>query len=326
MTGGSSKEVNYTIRPRKQTERRIIVDILHFLENKMNIPIRDMRYSGMGAVYFYDFVMLHKQLNIKKMTSIEADDETYPRCDFNKPFDFIDLRHLMSTDYLKGEVDWENERHLIWLDYDGVLSHSMLCDLMVIDQNAAQFDICVITIEAKTPQKRTSKKQPDMRRDFQNAFSEFYPIGKKITDKDFPSILQSILLKCLTKGVREIRSDIMGKIELRKLFSFSYADGARMYSLGVIFLNDDNSILGKFDAAEKDHEFISSDINWIDRIIIPNLTIKERMDLDENIDSLRCSGDCCELMSERNINLDRSEIEGYMKYYRFIPQYYEGYL
>jgi hypothetical protein len=261
------------------------------------------------------------------MTSIEANPSSYPRCEFNKPYDFIDLFPLKSTDYLRSEIDWEGEKHLIWLDYDGDLDDSVLEDLIIIAQNASPLDICIVTIKAKTPPESEDDNGLDLRREFVEAFSEFYPTGEKLTENRFPFILQSILLTNLQKGVIEERSELNGKLSIRKLFSFSYADGAPMLSLGIIFLNpDDAETTNLLDVAERNHDFISSDIKEVSTIIVPHLTVKEKIVLDEKIRELKSSSDCRTIVNAIKINLEEEEIKGYMRYYRFIPQYYESYL
>lgn len=268
----------------------------------------------MGSVYFYDFVMLHKQLDIGKMTSIEANPSSYSRCEFNKPYDFIDLFPLKSTDYLRSKIDWEGEKHLIWLDYDGDLDDSVLEDLIIIAQNASPLDICIVTIRAKTPPESKDDTELDLRREFVDAFSEFYPTGEKLTPNRFPFILQSILLTNLKKGVMEERSEFNGRLSVRKLFSFAYADGAPMFSLGIIFLDpDDAKTASLLDLAESHHDFISSNNMEVSTIIVPHLTVKEKIVLDEKIRELKSSSDCRTIVNAIKINLEEEEIMGYMK-------------
>jgi len=200
----------------------------------------------------------------------------------------------------------------------------------MISENASPLDICIITLRAEAPpekKNREDKKEPDLRKKFIDTFFEFYPEGEKISEKRFPLILQSILLKCLLKGVMEKRSELSGKLVFRKLFSFSYADGAQMFSLGGIFLDpNDKTTVHLLDKAEESHEFICSDAGEIFDIIIPHLTVKEKIVLDENIRKLRRSKNRREVIDGLKLKLREDEIEGYVTYYRFIPQYYETYL
>jgi len=77
----SYEKVNYQLRFKKQIERKIIIETLHYLHC---IPIEKYHYLGLGSVYFADFILFHKYLHIKKMTSIDdkKDDKnrstTYP--------------------------------------------------------------------------------------------------------------------------------------------------------------------------------------------------------------------------------------------------------
>ena len=65
----SFENVNYNVRLKKQIERKIIVETLQKLNAIMDIP--NYHYLGFGSIYFSDFILFHKYLNINRMTSID---------------------------------------------------------------------------------------------------------------------------------------------------------------------------------------------------------------------------------------------------------------
>ena len=83
----SSDHVNFSLRPNKAVERKIVFEILSTVSSFFNLP--EYRYLGLGSVWFVDFVMAHKILDISDMVSIESDEILAARAEFNKPFGCI---------------------------------------------------------------------------------------------------------------------------------------------------------------------------------------------------------------------------------------------
>ena len=65
----SGRLINYTLRPAKCVERKIMCEFLTKFGTE--IPIHKYRYIGFGSFYFSDFVLFHNQLSINNMISIE---------------------------------------------------------------------------------------------------------------------------------------------------------------------------------------------------------------------------------------------------------------
>lgn len=159
MNGGpqaSGLKVAYDLRPSKQTERYILVELLHKLRGA-GIPIDDYRYVGFGANYFYDFRLFHQLLGIKNLTSVEGSEsaEFQARCDFNKPYHDLELYLGLSTEYLKSALP--DQDHLIWLDYDfgyGDICHE---DIAAVLPKFKLGTILIITLDYERPDKTPSE-------------------------------------------------------------------------------------------------------------------------------------------------------------------------
>ena len=78
----SFKQFNYSLRPSKQVERKIMIEVLLRL-SKAGYTISDYRYLGFGSPYYVDFVMFHKYLFMKDMVCVEW-GEVPKRMKFNK--------------------------------------------------------------------------------------------------------------------------------------------------------------------------------------------------------------------------------------------------
>src|SRR5215469_3114330 len=85
MPRSSAISIPYDIRPSKQVERRIILDML-LTAAASGFPIAKSKYVGMGGVKFFDFIMFHRYLGLKEFISLEHDSDLLARCNFNKPF------------------------------------------------------------------------------------------------------------------------------------------------------------------------------------------------------------------------------------------------
>ena len=112
MTGRSWNSVPYELRPRKQIERRMIVDALMRL-SACGFAIRDYHYVGMGSIFFVDFILFHKIAGIRKMLSVEADEEISRRIKFNKPYANVDTYIGPAADVIP-KLD-PKLKHFLWL-------------------------------------------------------------------------------------------------------------------------------------------------------------------------------------------------------------------
>ena len=125
--GGSYLKFDYALRPSKQVERMLIVEMLHHLSQDLpNLRLSEYSYVGFGSPYYTDFILFHKYLYIKHMVCIEG--KPIPkRMDFNKPYDFIDLWMEMFSAFLP-RLDRQTP-HVLWLDYDTPLSGEHIKDI-----------------------------------------------------------------------------------------------------------------------------------------------------------------------------------------------------
>src|SRR3990170_8105958 len=111
----SYTKVAYELRPAKQIERRIIIEALQKL-SQSGFRIEDYKYTGMGSIFFTDYIVFHKFLGIKNMVSVERDKTS--RVDFNRPFgeEILKIEDGLIGDHIvKLNKD---KKHLLWLDYD----------------------------------------------------------------------------------------------------------------------------------------------------------------------------------------------------------------
>lgn len=320
--------INYMFRPKKQIERKIIIEILQELEKE--ITLSKYLYIGFGSIYYYDFILFHKMLNINKLLSID-DKSTIKRFEFNRPYDFITFKNEISTDFLT-EYDWK-QNSVLWLDYDNKLKDIVLSDIKIIAKNCKKKDFLIITINAYCG--NVGDERDQAREHFYNEFrmyiSSEYHDKKYYTPKCFPYLLQEVILNYLMT-MSEYRD-----VSFYKLFSFRYRDGSPMFTIGGIF-DDDKKLCNR----KWNNKFISTD-EEINDINVPILTYCEKFHIDSHIEKLkrkikkiesRNKGSNCSLIEKKMTEMINKtlpfelgsiyDLKNYIEFYRYYPQYYEG--
>jgi len=324
----SFEDINYMLRPKKQIERKIIIEILQ--ELKKEIQLSEYLYIGFGSIYYYDFILFHKMLKMNNLFSID-DKSTKKRFTFNRPYDFISFENKVSTNFL-SEYDWK-QNTVLWLDYEGKLKDIVLSDLKIITKNCNKKDVLIITLNAYCEKYWTKREQArkDFYRKFGTYISHEYRDRKYYTPKNFPLLLQDVIMNYLMT-MSEYRD-----IGFYKLFSFRYQDTAPMLTIGGIF--DYNDELWNKDWGNR---FISTK-EEINNINVPILTYCEKFYLDSHIEELKQKigeieneigeGDSS-LMEEKMTEKINEvlpfelrsfyDLKSYVEYYKYYPQYYEG--
>lgn len=297
------------------------------MQHALNIDISKYRYIGLGSIYYYDFILFHKYLNIRDMVSLD-DKEDYNRFEFNKPFDFITFKNMSTTDFLsKNDL---NKKSFIWFDYDSNLirynkesktflnTETIFEDIQIITKKSKELDLFILTINIKI--KDTLFSSLKFKQAFIGEYDEYlskqYKQVEKITFENYPLIIQNIIINIFRDNEK------YHPVKFEKLFSFVYRDGAPMYTIGGIFSKDNLQ-----DKLVEEDSFFQTDENKVVDINVPLLTYFEKMKLDKNI--LKIEKNLSSLNKEEIIKMlgfemEPSELKSYLDYYRYYPQYYEG--
>ena len=150
----SSRLINYRLRPAKSIERKMLCEAFR----KLSIfgSTETFRYVGLGSFYFVDFVILHKELGITNMISIERDVQNIERYEFNKPYNNIRIHDGESSDVLI-RLPWDM-RTIVWLDYDGRLDKSILGDVATFCMKALPVSLLVVSVNSHAEKFDPEKK------------------------------------------------------------------------------------------------------------------------------------------------------------------------
>lgn len=306
---GSYLKVPYDLRPAKQIERRMLIETFQLVAS-LGFDISTYQYTGFGSIYFVDFVLLHRMLGINRMLSIEFDTTIRKRVSFNKPFRCIDLKIGKAADYIPSLSD--NRSHILWLDYDDVLNSDQIEEIWLASAKLSRQSFLLITVDVEPPVKAGTPRR--WKQYFQTEAGQY--LGTTNSIKEFAeSNLVNINRDIIT---RVIDSAIASRADLRyiPLFSFLYADGHRMLTLGGMLGNGADE--GRLNSAIlKNLSFLRFARNDPPQeIAVPRLTRKERIYMDKAMP-------CDEHWTPRDFELPVEYVKAYRELYRFFPSYAE---
>jgi len=315
----SFMQFDYSLRPSKQVERRIMIEVLLRL-SKAGYPIEDYSYLGLGSPYYVDFVMFHKYLFIHDMVCVEWADVP-KRMRFNKPFKFIKLRMgALSTHIPRMPL---KKKHLVWLDYDRSLDPDMLQDIDGCLNRMAPKSILVITIDAraKLPKDYAPEVEAMKESEREQLTAETYQewlsnyVGEAITR---PTIsaghVAPLFYEVVVERIRHTLSTRVPSLRFLQIFHFVYKDGAPMLTIGgMIGTGEDEEALDR--ACIFKHEFVRVDGDHL-AISVPPLTLREKQWLESRLDKKLTA-------AKLRFELEEDLLENYRRFYRQYPTYME---
>ncbi len=132
----------------------MIVDALQRLQPG-GFPITDYQYTGFGAIYFVDFILFHKLLGMSKFLSLEKSTGLTSRIEFNKPFKCVDVKMESASSAIPNLST--DRRHILWLDYDGIIHKDFLSDIQSAMTVLSAGSILLVTVDVEPPEEEDYK-------------------------------------------------------------------------------------------------------------------------------------------------------------------------
>lgn len=312
--GKSYDKVHYELRPAKQVERRMLLHAFHELRSA-GFTISNYEYTGFGSIYFVDFALFYRYLGLTRMTSVEGDMDIRNRVKFNCPYKFINVVHDDISDHISRLSP--RAHHILWLDFDSILTEELLNAVQLAATQLSAKSILLVTVDVEPPgrpEEGLTNWNPTawMRHYRQEAGAHFW---RGISRKDFardalPETNARILRSVIDEGLRERETEFIG------MFSFLYADGHRMLSVGgMIGGEEDRRSIQSLNRDEL--FFLRDDITKSPfPIRVPLVTRKERHYLDQNMP-------CPNSWSPSAFEMKPGDIDDYRTIYRYYPAYAE---
>lgn len=320
----TGKKINYSIRPAKNVERKMLRDTLLRL-----FPFgifSQYQYIGFGSKYFVDFSIVHKYLHVNKMISIESDIINKNRYYFNRPYDCIDIKFGHSSEILP-KINLR-KKSIVWLDYDDAFSSYMLEDLStLIEKLPSGSIICISYNSHPFNPEQVKKEYPDIpsgfyRRKFEDIFGEEHIppnfdergwTNKKVYSKFIRGVINSQANKVLA-GRNNISVPEDNRLVLQQILYFDYQDNAHMST--VAFVLTEAKDLPLLESCKLSELPFYRDGSESYEIQIPNLTSKEVRHLMEKMPN---EGD----LDIDNLVFTANDINEFRKNYRYYPSFME---
>ncbi len=311
----SYEKVHYEFRPAKQVERRMLI---HTFQSLMAVgfSINDYKYTGLGSIYFVDFIMFHRYLGIGKFLSVELSTEIARRVDFNKPYACVEVAIGDIAEFIPRLSP--DLKHFLWLDFDHILTEELLDAVCLAAIQLSSGSVLLVTVDVEPPgrpEDGLTKWNPKTWRKYFLEEGKRYVWPKaslsEFTRKHLPLANARLIDAAIKKG-------ILGRPDVAffPLFNFTYADGNRMLSVGGMV------------GTEADHQkllslnretlyFLRSSLTAEPYdIIVPRVTRKERLYLDRMMP-------CRDGWIPEEFELEPDKVAAYRNIYKYYPAYTE---
>lgn len=328
----NAERINYTIRPAKHTERKMLCETFGRLATLDNL--KNYRYIGMGSAYFSDFSLFHKTLGISKLISIEGEDEGYQRerINFNKPYACIDIK-FGYTHKVLPTLPWEKwkNKSIVWLDYVDSLMSYMLGDIDTVIFNIQPGSIILVSVNIEKAlnnsiNPKISDKDYRLQKLIENVGRENIPTrayDMNLSVEKNKIIIREILNNSILTSLKNKNCGLESEdqIKYQQLFNIYYKDSADMLTVGGIIYNNEQS--AKLTKMFSNLDFIRTDESCFD-IVVPKLTYREIHALDKLLPNKRTPETGIAKTGRMKIPLSVEDIKNYAKIYRYFPTFTEA--
>lgn len=316
-----SKSINFSIRPNKSVEIKIVFNLLLEIDQILNF--KDYQYIGFGSLWFSDLIMAHKMLSISDMKSIESDPYLSSRADFNKPYSCVKIYPGESNSILPTLPIGENNL-LAWLDYTSSLDKSILEDLTTLCRKANIGSIILTTINVH---KGSLPNKDEAGREFMTDQEKLKFVAGDLIPAELPSnIMQKskyppyIADRLFEHLRRQVRKSGREDVTVLPIFNIGYNDDAPMLTIGAILVDQELEKKIKQRLLDcKLSAFLDEKRHL--QIGVPALTLKEKATLEPLFPNEFTPRE--EDILRLGFKLKPSEIEAYHKFYKYYPTFWE---
>jgi len=331
----SGQHVPYQLRTNKFVERQLFLDALDFVRI-WNGPTKYV-YASMGGPFLEDFKLVNDRLAIEAMISIEADELTWRRQQFNCPFGFVKCENEKSGDFVtrfdKIVSEHPDGKFIVWLDYANANErHTQLQELESLATKLASGDVVKATLNANAQSlmKRAEHKSLNNSRfnkllanELAEQLGEYVPEGglqsDKLQDADFAHTLAGCVEIAVNKAIEN------SELVAIPMVSARYKDGEHQM-LTVTTLIADESLATKVSQDEHFEKwpFRSATSAAVHFIRVPLLSFRERAAINQLLGAAKHPK---EIHDTLGLRLDENEgaslelLKGYLSHYRRYPSF-----
>ena len=301
--------VNYSLRPSKNIQRQLVFEGLRTWQERLNI--KGMVYIGLGSVWFSDFIMAHRILNINDMISIECDHIGYKRALFNKPYSTVRVLEGYSHEVLPTlfRDPMINDRPwIVWLDYDKPLNETLRDDAQDIIDRSPEDSVLIVTFKGTDTSYGRARQRPQRLR---RLLGDLVP--DDLTPDDCSKAIIHDTLASLTVQFMQARAATNARPGgFIPGFGLVYQDTSLMITVGGMLPSESraSSVSGLVNSTDWKCQIDSP-------IVAPHLTLREILALQAALP--RKDGLTRELVRRLGFDLESEKIDAFSEYYREYP-------
>ena len=289
----------------------------------------------MGAYPLEDHKMVHRIIGIKRLLAFDLDEKTVKRQEFNRPVASCKCIAASSGNVV-DEFDNVMKDHklddangfIVWLDYTSPSQiHHQVREFQTLIDKLKDGDIVRVTVNAhlndQVDMRAAGKPIPVAERrktgleKLHQRIGEYLPSTASPTDmteEGFPLLLSSAFGSAVHKAFPP-----NGSKTFQPLSIIRYADGQQMLTITGLVIERDNTraMLTALDL--KNWPFASSDWNKVHHLVVPSLTLRERLFFEREV------GGRVDRIEKKLGFTDaaglsvRDFLRSYKNYYRFYP-------
>lgn len=234
----STRYVDYSLRRNKAIERKIVFEGLSALRSNRLLDTA-VTYVGLGSVWFVDFDLAHRNLDIQDMISIEADPVVAARARYNVPFRCVEVREGFSRDILplllaERAADGDTRALVIWLDYDGNFDEDCRAELLYLVERCPIGTVLLTTVRTSIGDFGGSKEAVSRA---SVLLGDAFPIEHWPTPHAVPRSKEQAFCVDIGIGLSTLLHSYVSEnrrdVDPVELFAIPYQDGTPMHTVGI---------------------------------------------------------------------------------------------
>lgn len=334
----SAESIAYHLRPHKSVDRRLFLDLLVRLQRWT--PLEDHVYISMGAYTLEDHRLIHRHIGVNRMISFDSNEDVVKRQIFNRPIENAACIHNTSDQVITNlDAILENNSAsdcagiIFWLDYTSPREvRAQLGEFEALLNKLSPGDIVRVTLNAnpnalgedRAPGEAAAVGDALLKERFEilrRRLGEFIPEGvdsKAMTKERFPTVLSRVVGSFSSKAF-----PAQSRNTFLPLYNIAYTDGTQMLSItGIVIQKEQVGAMISSTAIDK-WPFYSPSWDAVHRLVVPTLTLRERLHLERGILAKSTEELTEELGFDRAGNMSIADfVDVYRRYYRFYPSYF----
>jgi hypothetical protein len=332
MTGDA---LPYHLRPHKAVDRRLFLDLLGRFERWQ--PLDEHVYLSMGAYPMEDHKLVHRLIGLKRLIAFDMDGAVVARQRFNRPIDVCHCIEKKAEEVVEQiEAILQSCRFrpdanvVVWLDYTS--PHELgkqIREFRTLLGKLRSGDVVRVTVNAQPIERRT-ESDPNIKPEkigtirekrfekLKNDIGDFLPSTASPNDVTFdgyPKMLAEAFGNAALEALPVGDSKTFIPLSLVR-----YADGQQMLSItGAVVAKVDQREMRKRLQLTR-WPFGSKDWSDVHELVVPHLTLRERLFLERGIARRGVKRLIKELGFDKAGEIDIAAfLANYKKYYRFYP-------